>query len=101
MIEGDLLARGARLQVPPPREGIPHRDARYALRLSGAEIRGSLDLMGGFVAIGGIALDTAHVTGDVVARGAASVPARATPSARRRRDSTVSSSWAMALSLPG
>jgi len=70
MIEGDLIARGARLQVPPPREGIPHRDARYALRLSGAEIRGSLDLMGGFVAIGGIALDTAHVTGDVVARGA-------------------------------
>ena len=26
--------------------------------------------MGGFTAIGGIALDTAHVTGDVVARGA-------------------------------
>jgi nitrogen fixation protein len=71
VIEGDLIARGARLKVPPPREGIAHRDARYALRLSGAEIRGSLDLMGGFVAIGGIALDTAHVTGDVVARGAA------------------------------
>jgi len=71
VIEGDLLARAARLQVPPPREGIAHRDARYALRLSGAEIRGSLDLMGGFVAIGGISLDTAHVTGDVVARGAA------------------------------
>jgi hypothetical protein len=70
VIEGDLLARGARLQIPPAREGIPHRDARYALRLSGAEIRGSLDLMGGFTAIGGIALDTAHVTGDVVARGA-------------------------------
>ncbi len=71
VIEGDLLARGTRLQAPEPREGIAHRDARYALRLSGAEIRGSLDLMGGFVAIGGIALDTAHVTGDVVARGAA------------------------------
>ena len=70
LIEGDLLARSARLQVPPPREGIAHRDARYALRLSGAEIRGTLDLMGGFVAIGGISLDTAHVTGDVVARGA-------------------------------
>src|SRR5579872_3378831 len=70
LIEGDLIARSARLQVPPPREGIAHRDARYALRLSGAEIRGSLDLMGGFVAIGGISLDTAHVTGDVVARGA-------------------------------
>jgi len=70
LIEGDLIARAARLQIPPPREGIAHRDARYALRLSGAEIRGSLDLMGGFVAIGGISLDTAHVTGDVVARGA-------------------------------
>ena len=70
VIDGDLLARGARLQVPPPREGVAHRDARYALRLSGAEIRGSIDLMGGFTAIGGIALDTAHVTGDVVARGA-------------------------------
>ncbi len=62
--------RGARLQIPPPRSGIAHRDARYALRLSGAEIRGSIDLMGEFTAIGGIALDTAHVRGDVVARGA-------------------------------
>ena len=70
VIEGDLLARGARLHTPPPRAGIAHRDARYALRLSGAEIRGSLDLMGEFTAIGGIALDTAHVRGDVVARGA-------------------------------
>ncbi len=70
IIDGDLLARGARLEVPTPRPGVAHRDARYALRLSGAEIRGSLDLMGGFVAIGGIALDTAHVTGDVIARGA-------------------------------
>ncbi len=70
VIDGDLLARGARLQVPPPRPGVAHRDARYALRLSGAEIRGSLDMMGGFTAIGGVALDTAHVTGDVIARGA-------------------------------
>ena len=70
VIDGDLLARGARLRIPPPRPGIAHRDARYALRLSGAEVRGSLDLMGEFTAIGGVALDTAHVTGDVVARGA-------------------------------
>ncbi|HUD60082.1 MAG TPA: hypothetical protein VMQ99_11330 [Acetobacteraceae bacterium] len=70
VIDGDLLGRGARLQIPPPRSGIAHRDARYALRLSGAEIRGSIDLMGEFTAIGGIALDTAHVRGDVVARGA-------------------------------
>ena len=35
-IEGDLLARGALLKIPPPRAGIGHRDARYALRLSGA-----------------------------------------------------------------
>ncbi len=69
-IDGDLLGRGARLQIPPPRAGIAHRDARYALRLSGAEIRGSIDLMGEFIAIGGIALDTAHVRGDIVARGA-------------------------------
>ncbi len=70
VIDGDLLGRGARLQIPPPRSGIAHRDALYALRLSGATIRGSLDLMGGFTAIGGVALDTAHVTGDVIARGA-------------------------------
>ena len=70
VIDGDLLGRGARLQIPPPRAGIAHRDARYALRLSGATIRGSLDLMGEFTAIGGVALDTAHVTGDVIARGA-------------------------------
>jgi hypothetical protein len=70
VIDGDLLARAARLQVPPPRTGIPHREARYALRLSGATIRGSLDLSGNFTALGGIALDTAHVHGDVVARGA-------------------------------
>ena len=70
VIEGDLLGRGARLKIPPPRAGIAHRDARYALRLSGATIRGSLDLLGEFTAIGGVALDTAHVTGDVVARGA-------------------------------
>src|SRR5271166_645238 len=70
VIDGDLLGRGARLQIPPPRPGIPNRDARYALRLSGAAIRGSLDLMGEFTAIGGVALDTAHVTGDVIARGA-------------------------------
>ncbi len=70
VIDGDLMVRGARLQIPPPRSGIAHRDARYALRLSGAEIRGSIDLMGEFTAIGGIALDTAHVRGDVVARGA-------------------------------
>lgn len=70
VIGGDLLGRGARLHIPHARSGVAHRDARYALRLSGAEIRGSLDLMGGFTAIGGIALDTAHVTGDVVARGA-------------------------------
>jgi hypothetical protein len=70
VIDGDLLARGAHLQIPPPRAGVAHRDARYALRLSGAEIRGSLDLMGEFTAIGGVALDTAHVTGDVIARGA-------------------------------
>jgi hypothetical protein len=70
VIDGDLVGRGARLQIPPPRPGIAHRDARYALRLSGADIRGSIDLMGEFTAIGGIALDTAHVRGDVVARGA-------------------------------
>jgi hypothetical protein len=70
VIDGDLLARGARLRSPPPRAGIAQRDARYALRLSGATIRGSLDLMGEFSAMGGISLDTAHVTGDVVARGA-------------------------------
>lgn len=70
VIDGDLLGRGARLQIPAPRSGIAHRDARYALRLSGAEIRGSIDLMGEFTAIGGIALDTAHVRGDVVARNA-------------------------------
>ena len=70
VIEGDLLGRGALLKIPPPRAGIAHRDARYALRLSGATIRGSLDLLGEFTAIGGVALDTAHVTGDVVARGA-------------------------------
>ena len=70
VIDGDLMVRGARLQIPPPRSGIAHRDARYALRLSGAEIRGSIDLVGEFTAIGGIALDTAHVRGDVVARGA-------------------------------
>jgi nitrogen fixation protein len=70
VIDGDLLGRGAHLRIPPPRTGIAHRDARYALRLSGAEIRGSVDLMGEFTAIGGVALDTAHVTGDVVARGA-------------------------------
>jgi hypothetical protein len=70
VIDGDLVGRGARLHVPPPRPGIAHRDACYALRLSGAEIRGSIDLMGEFTAIGGIALDTAHVRGDVVVRGA-------------------------------
>ena len=70
VVDGDVLGRGARLQIPPPRPGIAHRDARYALRLSGATIRGSLDLMGEFTAIGGLALDTAHVTGDVIARGA-------------------------------
>lgn len=70
VIDGDLIARGTSLRVPAPRAGIAHRDARYALRLSGAEIRGSLDLMGDFTAIGGVALDTAHVTGDVIARGA-------------------------------
>ena len=70
VVDGDVLGRGARLQTPPPRPGIAHRDARYALRLSGATIRGSLDLMGEFTAIGGLALDTAHVTGDVIARGA-------------------------------
>jgi hypothetical protein len=70
VIDGDLLARGARLQSPPPRAGVAHRDARYALRLSGADIRGSLDLAGGFTAIGGIALDTAHVGGDIIGRGA-------------------------------
>jgi hypothetical protein len=70
VIDGDLLGRGAHLHIPSPRAGTAHRDARYALRLSGAEIRGSIDLMGGFVAIGGVALDTAHVAGDVVARGA-------------------------------
>ena len=70
VIDGDLLCRGARLSIPSPRPGIGHRDARYALRLSGAEIRGSIDLMGEFTAIGGVSLDTAHVTGDLVARGA-------------------------------
>ncbi len=70
VIDGDLLARGASLRIPPARAGVAHRDARYALRLSGAAIRGSLDLLGEFTAIGGVALDTAHVTGDVVARGA-------------------------------
>src|SRR5689334_13986685 len=68
VVDGDLLCRGARLVVPPSRPGIGHRDARYALRLSGAVIRGSLDLMGGFIAIGGVAMDTAHLTGDLIAR---------------------------------
>jgi hypothetical protein len=68
VVEGDLLCRGARLQIPPSRPGMSHRDARYALRLSGAQIRGSLDLMGEFTAIGGVALDTAHVGGDLIAR---------------------------------
>lgn len=71
VISGDLIGRGARLQAPAPRAGISHRDACYALRLSGADIRGTVDLIGGFTAIGGIALDTAHVSGDFVARGAA------------------------------
>jgi hypothetical protein len=69
-IGGDLLGRGASLRAPPPRPGIAHRDARYALRLSGTTIAGSIDLMGGVAAIGGIALDTARVQGDVVVRGA-------------------------------
>ena len=70
VIAGDLQARGAHLHAPPARPGTAHRDARYALRLSGADIRGSIDLMGGVIAVGGISLDTAHVGGDVVARGA-------------------------------
>lgn len=70
VVDGDLLSRGAHLRIPPPRTGIAHRDARYALRLSGADIRGSLDLMGEFTAIGGVALDTTHVHGDLIARGA-------------------------------
>ncbi len=70
VIAGDLLGRGAHLASPPSRPGVAHRDARYALRLSGAQVQGSIDLMGGVVAEGGIALDTAYVRGDVVARGA-------------------------------
>ena len=69
-IGGDLIGRGANLCAPPSRPGVAHRDARYALRLSGAAIGGSIDLMGGVTAIGGIALDTARVQGDVVVRGA-------------------------------
>ena len=69
-IAGDLLGRGASLRAPPPRPGIAHRDARYALRLSGATVGGSIDLMGGVALIGGLALDTARVQGDVVVRGA-------------------------------
>lgn len=69
-IGGDLIGRGANLRAPSPRTGIAHRDARYALRLSGATINGSIDLMGDVALIGGIALDTARVQGDVVVRGA-------------------------------
>ena len=69
-IAGDLIGRAARLRAPSPRPGIAHRDARYALRLSGADIGGSIDLMGGVALFGGIALDTARVQGDVVVRGA-------------------------------
>jgi len=69
-ILGDLLAMGARLRAPPKRENVASGDERYALRLSAAEIEGSLRFTAGAVALGGISLRAGRLHGDLQAEGA-------------------------------
>jgi hypothetical protein len=70
VIRGELRGHGAKLRVlPEPRIVIPGQQ-RYALRLSDALIDGSVDLVDGFEAIGGVPFGGARIRGDCYAIGA-------------------------------
>jgi hypothetical protein len=78
LINGDVLAEATKLRAPKkrPEEELELRDPRArswpadaarrtALWLAGATIHGSVRLLDGFVACGGVSLDAARVQGDV------------------------------------
>jgi hypothetical protein len=72
IINGHVAGTGARLRAFPPRPRSQVRAGaqRFALCLMDADIRGSVQLSGGFVAEGGVCFDAAHVRGDVRMSGA-------------------------------
>ncbi len=72
LIAGQVTGDGARLRAVAAREPgeIRPGEHRAALWLRDAEIRGSVQLVNGFVAHGGVSLDTAQVRGDVRLTGA-------------------------------
>ena len=70
-INGEINASGAKLQgASPPVKKPFSSEIRYALWLRNAVIQGNVNLTDGFTARGGVSLGTAHVGGNVWARGA-------------------------------
>jgi hypothetical protein len=65
IINGQLTGSGAFLQAPIPRETVRPRDRRAALWMENATVQGSVMLMDGFRAEGGVSLDAAIIRGDV------------------------------------
>ncbi len=72
LINGHVSGNEAKLRAKRPRasDHIPAGEREVALCLMDTEIRGSVRLVGGFVAHGGVSLDTANVRGDVIMSGA-------------------------------
>ncbi|MGA3402276.1 MAG: hypothetical protein ABSC95_23965 [Acetobacteraceae bacterium] len=78
-IGGDVLGERAMLRAPAtrPSEQLRDGDRRAALWLAGATIDGSVRLVDGFSADGGVSIDAARVRGDVRLDGGAMCSAEA------------------------
>ena len=59
------MRSAARRVQKSPRDSVADGDRRAALWLAGATIRGSLRLVEGFAADGGVSLDASRISGDV------------------------------------
>jgi hypothetical protein len=72
IVNGQITGSGARLVAPMPRPAteVKVSERRYALWLANADVRGSIILLDGFVAEGGVCLRSARVRGDIWASGA-------------------------------
>jgi hypothetical protein len=71
IVNGEITGSGARLvRTPRPTADVKKGERRYALSLANADVRGSVMLLNGFSAQGGMCLRSARITGDIWATGA-------------------------------
>jgi hypothetical protein len=72
IVNGQVTGSGARLVTPKARDATEVKESgrRYALWLANADIRGSVILLRGFSAEGGVCFRSARIRGDIWASGA-------------------------------